>query len=498
MVTFEISVSDQRFDKKPNKKSYSKLTFHKQSICIADFVDYIQDGRFMCGLFTKNIFGISDKSNNNYVGTYVVPIDVDDSDISMDDFIQTLQVKPTIAYETFSNLEEGKGYRFRLLYVFDQMVVGSDNYIMLYNAIVKCNGIASYVDDSMRKYSQGYWGTGADKSVNVYGTLHCIASFIDFMEETHVDKKRSVNSLIYTHTYVKRVGGPLFKDKDFEEQWHCDGNVSLFLKNFLRYNTSERTLIEHEEGNLWTPTDDVDYYMIKRQWSNVDGRIRPKRLRYGQHRKHKIFLSLIRRRLIDPTIEYEHLCYAALYELHYYIDNSDPDHKITKQDLANIASKALRANLDNYRDCLVCDKHFEINRQECTRQNITVQKAVGIANGEIRHQRAVELYKELAEFYDPELKRKDNIKNFQDNGYEVSLSKYKRFKKWYNNEYKNEKDMEKQHYDYPSFEEEESKELLRENNEMLKELLSYVKPEKEKTREEAFLEFFNSKNLVGS
>lgn len=520
MVTFDISVSDQRFDKKPNKKSpfYSKLTFRKKSIGIADFIHFIREGRFMCGLFTRNIFDIADKTNNNYVGTYVVPIDVDDSDTSMDDFIHTLHVKPTIAYETFSNLEDGKGYRFRLLYVFDQMIVGPDNYIMLYDAIVKCNAIAGYVDDSMRRYSQGYFGTGTNRSVIAYGCIYsasAFSSFIDFPKETHAGKNRFVNSINKKEQeYDNRVGEPVFEDKDFEKKWHCDGNVSDFLRNMgMKYFAREKSLVEHEDGVLWTGLEDTDYFAIKRQWHRTMTMGRQvsviKRIRYGQHRKTKIFRSLMTRRLIDPTIRLEHLCWAALYELHYFVDNTDPDHKITKQDLLSIAKRAMSENLDNYRERLTARKSFEINKEECRRQGISVQKAVGMANGERRHQRAVEVYKGLAELYNPELKRNDNIKNFRDNGYEISLSKYLRFKKWYDNDYKNEKDKknndkiyremkEKENYKYPELQEEDGKELLKENNEMLKELLSYVKPEKEKTREETFLEFFNKNNLVGS
>ena len=125
-----------------------------------------------------------------------------------------------------------------------------------------------------------------------------------------------------------------------------------------------------------------------------------KRLKNGEHRRSMIWTSLVRRRLIDPTIMLEHLCYAALYELTYFIDNTDKKDIITRADLLVKAEEALRTDLDKYREGMRSKKKFKVNKEEAARQGISIQKAVGIANG-LRNRKAKETeYEALAPKYD--------------------------------------------------------------------------------------------------
>ena len=185
-----LSVSDQCFEKKPQKGSaiYSKLTFTQQTVSLLQFIEFIKNGYMFCGVYDDKKFSNKNyKTSQHLVSNNVVSIDIDDCDCSMRDFMSTLKYSPSIAYETFSNLEEGKGYRFRFLYVFDDFVDG-ETYSRLYYAICKANNIECPSNDtSTASPYQKIWGTnGKHRDVIGLGYVYHIDSFKDFMDEGSV------------------------------------------------------------------------------------------------------------------------------------------------------------------------------------------------------------------------------------------------------------------------------------------------------------------------
>ena len=431
-MNLTLSVSDQCFETKPPKGSaiYSKLTFTQQTVSLLQFLEFIRSGYMFCGVYDdKNFPNKNYKTSQHLVSNNVVSIDIDDCDCSMRDFMSSLKYSPSIAYETFSNLEEGKGYRFRFLYVFDDFVDG-EAYSRLYYAICKANSIECPSNDtSTASPYQKIWGTNGKHRDGIgLGYVYHIDTFKDFMDEESVPSTILKN----TTTGINQVNGTLkteckFKDKTFENMWNTATDTEI-LNHMTQYQTSETTYINFNDGELWRDLTDEEYYCIKRKWQRktFNGRnvVVISKVKNGEHRRKKIYLSLIRRRLIDPTVTLEHLCYAALFELNYFIANGDKNDYITRYQLTQMAQNAMNADLENYKK-LKENKKFKVNKMEAKKQGLSVAQAVGKANGELRHKKAEKEYQELSEKYDKTLSVRKNAELLG-----VTKNKIYRLKKW--------------------------------------------------------------------
>ena len=200
------------------------------------------------------------------------------------------------------------------------------------------------------------------------------------------------------------------------------------LSQMSQYQTLETTYINFNDGELWRDLTDEEYYCIKRKWQRkiFNGRnvIAIAKVKNGEHRRKKIYLSLIRRRLIDPTITLEHLCYAALFELNYFIVNTDENDYITRYQLTQMAQNAMNADLEKYKN-LKENKKFKVNKMEAMKQGLTVQQAVGKANAARRMEMKEKVYREMSEKYD---KNKSVRQNAEILG--VSRGTVQALKKW--------------------------------------------------------------------
>lgn len=432
---FKLSVSDQSFEKKLPKRSpiYSKLTFTQKTVSLLQFLEIIRNGYMFCGVMTDYHFPNKKyETSKHLVSNNIISIDIDDCDCSMMDFMSTLKYMPTIAYESFSNLEEGKGFRFRFLYVFDDLVNG-ETYRRLYHAICKANAIeCSSNDTSTGSPYQKIWGTnGKHRDVIGLGYVYHIDSFKEFMDEESV---QSTILNIYTNNppHINQVDWTpkteyKFTDKIFENMWDKATDTEI-LSQMSQYQTLETTYINFNDGELWRDLTDEEYYCIKRKWQRkiFNGRnvIAIAKVKNGEHRRKKIYLSLIRRRLIDPTITLEHLCYAALFELNYFIVNTDENDYITRYQLTQMAQNAMNADLEKYKN-LKENKKFKVNKMEAMKQGLTVQQAVGKANAARRMEMKEKVYREMSEKYD---KNKSVRQNAEILG--VSRGTVQALKKW--------------------------------------------------------------------
>ena len=387
-----------------------------------------------CGVYDDKKFSNKNyKTSQHLVSNNVVSIDIDDCDCSMRDFMSTLKYSPSIAYETFSNLEDGKGYRFRFLYVFDDFVDG-ETYSRLYYAICKANNIeCSSNDTSTASPYQKIWGTnGKHRDIIGLGYVYHIDSFKNFMDDEKCPVPVYNIKKTNQHNNTLKQDTPRLNDKVFEEAWNKSINIDVLTK-MRHYQTYECTQIEWKEGELWRDLEDTHYYEIKRKWEMRlvfnGGRYKRVpvniRIKNGEHRRKKIFLSLIRRRLIDPTVTLEHLCYAALYELYFFIENVDNTDYITRNQLMQIAQTAYSTDLERYKEKLRKNKHFKINKMERIKRGLSPAQAVAMANREIRRNKKEKEYGELAKKYDPD---KSVRKNAEILG--ISKTKCSELKKW--------------------------------------------------------------------
>lgn len=489
---FDLTVSDQAFEKKLPKGSpiYSTITFTQRNISIEEFAELILQGHLFSGVYNKQHFPIKYKTKDNFICTNAIAIDIDDSDCSMDDYLTTLPYTPTIAYETFSNLQEGYGYRYRFVYVFEDTIDGNA-YGVMYNAVCNANHIVSSSNDqSMKSCNQMFYGTANASNLINFGKTYSTCVFKDYMDNESVQ----LQSLIYNNTHhnkaLKLDSNQTFNfnDKSFEKQWQCGNDIEV-LMSMRHYQTSECTQLDFNEGELWRDLDDEHYYEIKRKWearlvfNGGTYKRTPvnRRLKNGEHRRKKIFLSLMRRRLINPTLTLEHLCYAALYELHFFIDNTDTKDYITSQQLKEIAVCAMNTDLERYSEKLRENKKYKINKMERIKRGLTPSQAVAMANTARRKKKTEKKYEQLSKKYDPNKSVRDNAALLG-----VSNGTIQSLKKWIKERDKKE--------EKPMTREEQERDMYN----MVKELYDYYMPKPIKAPENNFLDFLKNskKNLA--
>lgn len=142
-----VSISKQCYKTKPTSSDYSKMRFQKEELTLDDFSDKISQGYSFCHIFKED-----KRKNENFLYTNFVCVDVDDSVVSLFDFLCTIEAQPTIAYTTYSNGIDNL-YAYRLLYFFDKEII-KEVYPVLYDSICTSIGLENTKDNCGRILAQ--------------------------------------------------------------------------------------------------------------------------------------------------------------------------------------------------------------------------------------------------------------------------------------------------------------------------------------------------------
>ena len=117
----------------------------------------------------------------------------------------------------------------------------------------------------------------------------------------------------------------------------------------------------------------------------------------------------------------QHLLYNMVYELFHHIDNTEA--VITRRDLLQTTCSAYNAEiypalLSRYETT----KKFIVNKSYCITHHCNVYVARNRAVKMINHQR-------IAEFFNPDLKDKENLAILHELGIDISIATLKRFRR---------------------------------------------------------------------
>lgn len=138
MKQFTLGISVNRYNEKPVKFDNS-IKYIKQSLTIEQLASYIKNGHVITHNFKDTFDEEFIKSNitiANFDYTYLVLIDVDDCKYNMNDFLSFLDIKPSLAYTTSSNINNVSN-RFRIAYLFNKAIRSNEEYKEVANAIVE-------------------------------------------------------------------------------------------------------------------------------------------------------------------------------------------------------------------------------------------------------------------------------------------------------------------------------------------------------------------------
>lgn len=408
---FNLSVSTTDSKSKPTKRDIRFMQYKKQTVDLATFVQYIKEGRSFCYCFDDmdDVFGNGTKTKENFRYTNVIAIDIDDSEICLNDYIESMIHKPTLAYTTYSNTL--LGFRFRLVYVFRQKIIGVENYGIAYNSILLANDM-QVRDNCMKTANQFFIGNGSS-SIEVYRSDK-IYDVSDFPFKNNMCEGFFVINPKWKKEKRQDEGnkGVLYLNSTFEE------NLSKMQPSeFIAHYRNEYPYFEHSDLII---SDDgthyifpSDYREIQRKWERKEvikrnGERKQVRtvhiLKDGERRRLKLFKAASIIKAIKPDITLEHLVYILCVERYHYYDNSDK--QLTNQTLVGIAKSAMNGNYD-----VGTSKHgaFKVNKLYWAEMGYSANSAARIISKSLN-------YESIGQWYDCSKSVKENAEYAKANG----------------------------------------------------------------------------------
>lgn len=481
---FNYSISVEEYDR--NKDVVSKIKWKQINGSIQNLSDIITKGYAFCNCFTvdeSKTSNCSYKKDSNLSAAYLICFDFDAVKHSVSEFnaiMAQTEIKPNITYTTQNNghfkpnKNETYNNRYRVIYVLDTPILNAELYTALHQYLKE--EISLTVDDN------NIWNDNTDKSVSHFfagckdtqittdNNVYKLQWFIDRYGITIPNKK---DTQIYnkdTNHPNNNVSGKKdtqIYNKDYIRTLLDHKQSSVYEKdsqiNNKKKENSIITLCDHFESDYYnlpigkiiekyiseyhpidsTPLEDngeliinlpSNYTEIRRRF-NVVEQVKANgdtyktttiiRRKDGEGRRRNIYLNLLLRKRINPSITLEEMLYCGLWELYYYTDNTSED-KITKNDIAQIAVNAY------FDDCRIKDnntKKYKINKQYCIDNNINPKRANIIYLNSMKKKEKKERDLKIKELYNTKLSDNENINLLSENGINLSVKTLRRWKK---------------------------------------------------------------------
>ena len=318
------------------KPKLNNLKFHTVYLSLEELKEKLEQGYTFSGFYShKGEWKNTGKGvlKNHYIGSYTVNIDLDDQEIPMEEKLEQITLLPTIAYKTFSNDNSKGKYRYRFIYVFDNIILGELNYEKIFNEICGINGF-DYDKNAKVGYKLFH---GTDKEVIITGKTYKLCDF-----------KYNLNCYdcglcMPVSTTSFQFGNQEFK-KDFRTMPYAD-IVEKYKGIYRNIQQSQLPYADEETPVIELPDD---FFEIVRPWKKGMEKNEIVRIKNHCHRRIKLYNNLVIRRLITPTLSFDELVYALCFEMSHFIDNTDREDYITRQQLIGIAENAMVADITKF------------------------------------------------------------------------------------------------------------------------------------------------------
>lgn len=416
-------------------KSTRGVSYKRVSITSSELMNRLITGSVFCHLFnpdktrTDNTFGASSKKDANFCGSWVIGIDIDKTNYNtVEDFINTLSLKPTFYYTTYSNLQDNKGARFRLIYVLDQLL---ERPLVFRYAATKLNEIIirdsneDIYDDCNLRCSQYFNGTNINNPdiIASYGCSDNIYSFSDFgcTADGYVDfLNNNANYKSITKKVKERIREELTKISkcvdvqshqhytisEMEKMPQCSDKLIGLLKSysyddFMKFNRKNYTYFWKPEVN-WI---NGKFAVIDENYFELPYTLNDFRFKDGQQRRQKIFNRARLRRLMRPDVDADTLLFNAYEDVHRFFDNSDGILSIDV--LVDKINTAMTYTEDEIRkDCSLLIEMFRGNNPK---KGIIYNTDSSMSQAEKNSLRKEATYYFLDMFYDRNMTVKENL-----------------------------------------------------------------------------------------
>ena len=425
---FDVSVSLGVTTSKPSEKQMRDMLYSRQTMTYEGFIDCLEKGHCVAHVFTddSHVFNNTEKTKANFRFTHYIGIDIDSSDVPMEEYLENIQCLPTFAYHTYSDGIEGMGFRYRLVYVFSEPVY-SNEYRTLYDSIKSCAGITELHDDCMKSMAQCMVGNGSSPRTIKYNLFFNKKDFIGDMVPGSYSN--NTNCPVKMHNVYRERGGKHYAstldkiEKPIEKHFYCS-LMSLAPSDFIKYYSNTYTIINsseliksEDETHYTFPTP---YYEIQRgyRWDSFvkdNGEIKPftkeKRIHDGQRRRYKLFICAVIKCRIKPGITLEELIYNMVWERQMFYDNRD---KILDNDfIIDLCRRAMDSDIQ-----IPESKHpsFIVNKEWAMKNgmnaNVLKNKIIKQSNDN-----------SIGSWYDCSVKISENLKWAKENNIKISRAR---------------------------------------------------------------------------
>lgn len=438
---FNINVSTQNY---PTKKPVCGgiVRYKPQSITISDLELLQKQGKSFCYNFKDtSVTGEITAHEKTLVGfdyTNLIFYDIDKMPIPMNEYIEPLLFKPTLAYTTiFNGIDRYGGkygiYGYRLIYALQEPVKSIEEFDAIYYAIAAANGFKQrkYSDGmnyefDYRQVNQQYYGGGLNSVTYKTDIIYTHDDFSPYLEQGKefkcaitANKKSSRSrkrSKSIPQQIIKRKGdaycsemeNPFYQalftlsPKEFITTYD-----EMYLNEYISSLSSPLSL--SADGKYWLYPD--NYQEVKRQWTiNDTGKRCIRKWQIGSGRKKRMYITAQIMLFNSPNITREELIYNLAKERYYYYDNSDKN--LNNDFLIEVADSAL----ENEFTLSPCKHpHFSVNKEYASAVGMSANKAKNHIRKELKEE-------EVMALYDFGLSVKENLAIMKEKGIKVGKS----------------------------------------------------------------------------
>ena len=402
------------------KPKLNNLTFNTVDIQLEELKEKLGQGYTFSGIYShKGEWKNTGKGilKNHYIGSYTVNIDLDEQEMPMEEKLEQITLLPTIAYKTFSNDDSKGKYRYRFIYVFDNIILGELNYEKIFNEICGINGF-DYDKNAKVGYKLFH---GTDKEVIITGKTYKLCDF-----------KYNLNCYDCGLCMPVSTSSYQFQNKEFEKDFARMPYADIVEKYKGIYRNIQQSQLPYADADKPVIELPDDFFEIVRPWKKGMEKNEIVRIKNHCHRRIKLYNNLVIRRLIIPTLSFDELVYALCYEMSYFIDNTDRTDYITRQQLIGIAENAMVADITKFN--YIKPRKSIVNYRYTAKYGLSKKQVRSRYNGQKNAQNNTQIKKNNFEiinrFYNSNLTIAENIDYIEDmSGIRLSDKTIRRWKK---------------------------------------------------------------------
>ena len=315
------------------------MQLQTKEVDIYSLADLIREGYSICSEFNNERLKLSEKTYENFKQSNLIVLDFDDSTIALEEVLDTIRIKPSIAFQTFSNTNTN--YRFKLIYLFEEPIVSVSDFkkktLMMFYLIFnqkEFDFLKKSFDTSC--LSPVLICNGTNQQVNVFDTVISIDSInrlFEFSEEEFNSFEEVFEFLGIENLFEDNENSEVSQTKKSEENlsnitdffcfpsvghsYEIINNSYYFIKNpFNNYHTA--VIDELDDDKVYFYVGDQHIYSLTTFFTN--GKI-------GDTRRHKtlLYAALVVRNIYSDSEEQVLFTVLRRYADTYFVDPQKMD-----------------------------------------------------------------------------------------------------------------------------------------------------------------------------